>query len=58
MITQVLHCPNCHSTDIVKHGRSPESACLPQFVQNSNCHNAVANNHKASLALARDRDLL
>jgi transposase-like protein len=24
MITQVLHCPYCHETDIVKHGRSPE----------------------------------
>ncbi len=24
MITQVLHCPNCHGTDIVKHGKSPE----------------------------------
>src|SRR5215470_2253569 len=24
MITQVLHCPYCHSTDIVKHGLSPE----------------------------------
>jgi transposase-like protein len=24
MITQVLHCPNCHVTDIVKHGKSPE----------------------------------
>ena len=24
MITQVLHCPYCHSTDIVRHGLSPE----------------------------------
>ena len=24
MITQVLHCPYCHSTDIVRHGKSPE----------------------------------
>ena len=24
MITQVLPCPNCHGTDIVKHGKSPE----------------------------------
>src|SRR5262245_24103027 len=24
MITQVLHCPYCHETDIVKHGLSPE----------------------------------
>lgn len=24
MITQVLHCPNCQGTDIVKHGKSPE----------------------------------
>ena len=24
MITQVLHCPSCHETDIVKHGLSPE----------------------------------
>lgn len=24
MITQVLHCPNCHVTDIVKHGKSPD----------------------------------
>lgn len=25
MITQLLHCPNCYGTDIVKHGKSPES---------------------------------
>ena len=24
MITQVLHCPYCQETDIVKHGLSPE----------------------------------
>lgn len=24
MITQVLHCPNCHGTALVKHGKSPE----------------------------------
>ena len=24
MITQVLHCPYCHETDIVRHGKSPE----------------------------------
>lgn len=24
MITQVLHCPYCQGTDIVKHGLSPE----------------------------------
>ena len=24
MITQVLHCPYCHGTDIVRHGTSPE----------------------------------
>ncbi len=24
MITQVLHCPYCHETDIVRHGMSPE----------------------------------
>jgi len=24
MITQVLHCPSCQETDIVKHGLSPE----------------------------------
>jgi transposase-like protein len=24
MITQILQCPNCHGTDIVKHGKSPE----------------------------------
>ena len=23
MITQVLHCPYCHETDIVRHGKSP-----------------------------------
>ena len=37
MITQVLHCPYCHSTDIVRHGLSPEGkqryrcrACLEE----------------------------
>jgi hypothetical protein len=24
MIIQVLHCPHCHGTDIVRHGKSPE----------------------------------
>ena len=24
MITQVLHCPYCHGTDIVRHGTAPE----------------------------------
>ena len=24
MMTQVLHCPYCHETDIVRHGKSPE----------------------------------
>ena len=24
MIIQVLHCPHCQGTDIVRHGRSPE----------------------------------
>ena len=24
MITQVLHCPHCQGTDIVRHGKSPE----------------------------------
>jgi transposase-like protein len=24
MITQVLHCPYCNETDIVRHGKSPE----------------------------------
>ena len=24
MLFQILDCPNCHGTDIVKHGRSPE----------------------------------
>jgi transposase-like protein len=24
MITQVLHCPYCDETDIVRHGKSPE----------------------------------
>ena len=24
MITQMLHCPYCHETDIVRHGKSPE----------------------------------
>ena len=24
MITQVLHCPSCEGTDIVRHGTSPE----------------------------------
>jgi len=24
MMTQVLHCPYCHGTDIVRHGLSPE----------------------------------
>ena len=24
MLFQLLHCPNCHGTNIVKHGRSPE----------------------------------
>ena len=24
MITQVLHCPYCDETDIVRHGMSPE----------------------------------
>jgi hypothetical protein len=23
-MTQVLHCPYCHETDIVRHGKSPE----------------------------------
>ena len=23
-MTQVLHCPSCHGTDIVRHGTSPE----------------------------------
>jgi transposase-like protein len=24
MITQVLHCPHCHGTDIVRHGQTPQ----------------------------------
>ena len=24
MMTQVLHCPYCHETDIVRHGTTPE----------------------------------
>ena len=24
MMTQVLHCPYCHGTDIVRHGTTPE----------------------------------
>jgi transposase-like protein len=24
MITQVLHCPHCHGTDIVRHGKTPQ----------------------------------
>ena len=24
MLFQILNCPNCHGTDIVKHGKSPE----------------------------------
>jgi transposase-like protein len=24
MITQVLHCPHCHGTDIVRHGTTPQ----------------------------------
>ena len=24
MITQILYCPYCHGTDIVRHGKSPE----------------------------------
>jgi transposase-like protein len=24
MLFQILDCPNCHGTDIVKHGKSPE----------------------------------
>jgi transposase-like protein len=24
MMTQVLHCPYCHGTDIVRHGMTPE----------------------------------
>ena len=24
MITQVLHCPHCHETDIVRHGKTPQ----------------------------------
>ena len=24
MITQVLYCPNCHGTDIVRHGKTPQ----------------------------------
>jgi len=24
MMTQILHCPYCHGTDIVRHGKSPE----------------------------------
>ena len=24
MMTQVLHCPYCHGTDIVRHGATPE----------------------------------
>ena len=25
MIIQVLHCPNCHGTDIVRHGKTRQS---------------------------------
>src|SRR4029453_9673826 len=24
MIAQVLHCPHCHGTDIVRHGKTPQ----------------------------------
>jgi transposase-like protein len=24
MITQVLHCPHCYGTDIVRHGKTPQ----------------------------------
>jgi hypothetical protein len=24
MITHVLHCPHCHGTDIVRHGKTPQ----------------------------------
>ena len=24
MVTQVLHCPNCHGTDIVRHRKTPQ----------------------------------
>ena len=24
MVTHVLHCPNCHGTDIVRHGKTPQ----------------------------------
>ena len=24
MITQVLHCPHCHGTDIMRHGKTPQ----------------------------------
>jgi transposase-like protein len=24
MITQVRHCPHCHGTDIVRHGKTPQ----------------------------------
>jgi transposase-like protein len=24
MVTQVLHCPTCHGTDIVRHGKTPQ----------------------------------
>ena len=24
MVTQVLHCPSCQGTDIVRHGRTPQ----------------------------------
>jgi transposase-like protein len=24
MITQVLHCPHCHGTNIVRHGKTPQ----------------------------------
>jgi transposase-like protein len=24
MVTQILHCPNCQGTDIVRHGKTPQ----------------------------------
>ena len=38
MLTQVLHCPYCHETDIVRHGKSPEGKAL-KFVHRGSYDN-------------------
>jgi transposase-like protein len=58
MILQVLHCPHCHGTDIVRHGRTRQGKQRYRCREKRYAGRTFLLEYKQHLANLRRKDLL